>query len=114
MKGLAGLKMLIFDHNYKMLVNILFMPNSLSRALFLFSTEGTNILLPVERFERYYQPKLQQFDPLAKSILETMASPKCSKPAVKNMLHSYRAVEYKRHPIGLLTLLSALNECKDI
>lgn len=30
------------------------------------------------------------------------------------MLQSYRAIDYKRDPIGLITLLCALNECKDM
>ena len=99
-----------------MLVNILFVPSSFSRALFLLSTERANRFLPADRFERYYQPKLKQlkFDPLAKSIIESMASPKCSKSTLKNMLQSYRALEYKRNPSGIITLLCALNECKDI
>ena len=62
----------------------------------------------------YYVIQQLKFDPLAKSIIESMASPKCSKSTLKNMLQSYRALEYKRNPSGIITLLCALNECKDI
>lgn len=57
----------VFDHNYKMLVNILFIRRpSLIKINHLFSTQVNNILLSVDRFERYYKPKMTKFDPLAK------------------------------------------------
>ena len=81
----------VFDHNYKMLVNILFIRRPVYVKLKLFfSREGNNILLPVERFERYYRPKMSYFDPLAKSILTNMASAKSNKSLIKNMIQNYR------------------------
>ena len=74
-----------------MLVNILFIRRPvLIKLNRLFSTQVTNILLSVDRFEKYYKPKMREFDHLAKSILTNMASSKCNKTVLKNMIQNYR------------------------